>query len=168
MSPLISKKMSEAINQQINREIYSAYLYLSMASYFDSIGLKGCANWMKIQYQEEMMHAMKMYEYLYQRGARATMLPIEAPLSEWSSPLAAFEATLAHEKKVTGLINALVSMAKEENDGDSVKFLAWFIKEQEEEEESAGDKVSKFKKAGSENARIKDLDSELSKRTFHG
>lgn len=168
MSSAISKKMSEAINGQINREIYSAYLYLSMASYFDSIGLKGCANWMKIQYREEMMHAMKMYEYLYQRGARVIMLPIEAPLSEWGSPLAVFEATLAHEKKVTGLINGLVSIAKEEHDGDAIKFLDWFIKEQEEEEESAGDKVAKFQKAGTEKARIKDLDSELSKRTFHG
>ena len=165
---MISKILSDAINKQINREIYSAYLYLSMASYFDSIGLKGCASWMKVQFQEEMTHAMKMYQYLYDNGARVVMLPIEAPRTNWESPLAAFKHTLDHERMVTGLINNLVSMAKAENDAAGGKFLQWFIKEQVEEEESAGDKVNKFESAGGDEGKIKDLDSELGKRKFNG
>jgi len=164
---MISQKLSQAINTQINREIYSAYLYLSMASYFDSTGLKGCANWMKAQYQEEMVHAMKMYEYLYERGARVTMLPIEAPPSEWASPLKAFEHTLEHEKKVTGLINALVAAAKVESDDEASKFLEWFVREQVEEEESAGDKVTRFEAAWNDPVKIKEIDAELVKRKIH-
>ena len=164
---MISKKLSDAINKQINREIYSAYLYLSMASYFNSIGLKGCASWMKVQFQEEMMHAMKMYDYLYENASRAVMLPIEAPQSIWDSPLAAFKHTLAHEKMVTGLINNLVFIAKAEKDTEGEKFLQWFIKEQVEEEESAEDKVNKFEAMGGDGAKIKILDKELGEREFN-
>ena len=165
---MIPNKLPDAINKQINREIYSAYLYLSMASYFDSIGLKGCASWMKVQFQEEMLHAMKMYDYLYINGARAVMLPIEAPRTSWESPLAAFKHTLDHERMVTGLINNLVSIAKAEKDAAGGKFLQWFIKEQVEEEESAGDKVNKFEAAGGDEGKIKAIDEELGKRRFNG
>jgi ferritin len=165
---MIAKKLSDAINTQINREIYSAYLYLSMASYFDSIALKGCAGWMKVQFQEEMMHAMKMYKYLYDNGARVVMLPIEAPRTRWESPLSAFKHTLDHERMVTGLINNLVSIAKAENDLEGEKFLQWFIKEQVEEEESAGDKVNIFESAGGDREKIKAIDEELGKRKFNG
>lgn len=165
---MISKTLSEAMNKQVNREIYSAYLYLSMASYFDSIGLKGCASWMKVQFQEEMLHATKMYDYLYQRGARAVMLPIEAPQSQWGSPLEVFEQTLAHEKRVTGLINALVDTAKSEKDAEAETFLQWFVKEQVEEEESAEEQVNNFKKAGVSKEKINELDRSLGQRKFHG
>ncbi|MCX5749695.1 MAG: ferritin [Candidatus Saganbacteria bacterium] len=165
---MISNKLSGALNVQVNREIYSAYLYLSMASYFDSIGLKGGANWMKVQFQEEMVHATKIYDYLYARGSRALMLPIEAPESQWESPLAAFEHTLAHEKMVTGLINALVEMARSEKESDAEKFLQWFVKEQVEEEESAEKQVNNFKKAGGSKEKIAGLDALLGQRKFHG
>ena len=165
---MISKRLVGAIDIQINREIYSAYLYLSMAAYFDSLKLKGCANWMKVQFQEEMMHAMKLYDYVYLRGDRITLLPVEAPRASWGSPLKAFEHTLDHEKKVTSLINGLVSVAREEADEDAVKFLGWFVKEQKEEEESAEDKVEKFKNAGADETKVRKIDEELLKRTFHG
>ena len=164
---MISKRLVGVIDMQINREIYSAYLYLSMASYLDSLKLKGCANWMKVQFREEMAHAMKLYDYLYERGARVTMLPIEAPRSSWDSPLKVFENVLAHEKKVTALINSLVSIAKEEKDEDLVRFLGWFVKEQEEEEESAGSKAEMFRNAGMDEKKIREIDGELAKRTFH-
>jgi len=163
---MLSVKLSEAMNVQVNREIYSAYLYLSMASYFDSLGLKGSASWMKVQFREEMMHAMKMYDYLYSRGARSVMLPIEAPPSDWESPLAVFEHTLAHEKNVTGLIKALVELSRAEKDTDAEKFLQWFVKEQVEEEESAEKQVNNFKKAGDSKEGIKELDEALGKRKF--
>jgi len=165
---MISKKLSDAINYQINREIYSAYLYYSMASYFDATGLIGCAAWMKSQFQEEMLHAAKMYDYLYERGSRVVMLPIEAPRTLWISPLEAFEQTLAHEKAVTELINNLVSLAKSEGDAEAEKFLAWYVKEQVEEEETAEDKVKRFNEAASDKAKIAKLDEELGQRKFHG
>lgn len=163
---MISKKLSEALNNQINREIYSAYLYLSMASYFDSIDFAGCALWMKVQFQEEMVHAMKLYDYLYKRQSRAVMLPVEAPPTDFQSALSAFEFTLEHEKKVTGLINNLSSLAESEKDSDAAVFLKWFIKEQKEEEESTRDKVLKFKSAGGDVGKIKEIDIELAKRKF--
>lgn len=163
---MISKKLSDALNNQVNREIYSAYLYLSMASYFDSIGLSGSSNWMKVQFREEMVHAMKLYDYLYKRQSRAVMLSVEAPPVDFQSALSAFEFTLEHEKKVTGLINNLSSLAESEKDSDAADFLKWFIKEQKEEEESAKDKVLKFKSVGGDVNKIKEIDTELAKRKF--
>ncbi|MEK7375571.1 MAG: ferritin [Candidatus Margulisiibacteriota bacterium] len=165
---MISKKLSDAINKQINREIYSAYLYLSMASYFDSVALRGCGSWMKAQFKEEMTHAMKMYEYLYKNASRAVMLPIEAPRATWDSPLEAFKHTLGHEKMVTGLINDLVATAKAEKDTGGEIFLHWFVKEQVEEVESAEDKVKKLEAAGGDGEKIRVLDEELGKREFNG
>jgi len=108
---MIPKKMEEALNGQLNAELYSAYLYLSMAAYFESVDLAGFANWMRIQNQEEQFHAMKFYDYVIERGGRVTLRRIEAPPSNWDSPLAIFEATLEHERKVTALINDLVSVS---------------------------------------------------------
>ncbi len=163
----ISKNLEEMINLQINREIYSAYLYLSMASFLDRISMKGAAHWMKAQYSEEMAHAFKMYEYLYERGGRVTMLAVEAPPTEWATPLAVFEATLAHERYVTGLINALSDSARSEHDIESVKFLEWFVKEQEEEEESAQDKIDRFVEAGIDDVKLKALNDKLAGRKIH-
>jgi ferritin len=133
---MINKKMEQALNVQLNAEYYSSYLYLSMAAYFESIDLQGFANWMRVQVQEEMFHAMKFYDYLVERGGRVALQAIEAPPTEWKSPIDAFEATLTHEQKVTGLINDLVYLARDERDNASEIFLQWFVSEQVEEEDS--------------------------------
>ncbi|MHC4488139.1 MAG: ferritin, partial [Planctomycetota bacterium] len=122
---MISKKMEKALNGQLNAELYSAYLYLSMAAYFESADLAGFANWMRVQVQEEQFHAMKFYDYIIERGGRVTLGSIQAPPSDWDSPLAVFEATLTHEQKVTGLINDLVDVARGEKDNASEIFLQW-------------------------------------------
>jgi len=108
---MISKEMEQSLNEQINAEMYSAYLYLSMVAYFESVNLPGFANWMKVQAQEELTHAMKIYDFVNERSGRVTLKPIEGPPKEWPSPLAVFEAAYKHEQKVTGLINSLVDLA---------------------------------------------------------
>jgi ferritin len=134
---MIGKKMLDAINKQINAELYSAYLYLSMSADLDSKKLAGFASWMRAQAREETMHAMKMYGYLAEQGGRIIMYPIAGPKTEWGSPLEVFEETFKHEQNVTAMINNLVRIAKAEKDADSEKMLQWFVKEQVEEEESA-------------------------------
>ena len=124
--------MEKAINEQVNAELYSAYLYLSMQAYFESQNLKGFANWMSVQTQEEVMHAMKMYHFLIERGGKVTLKAIAGPETDWKSPVAAFEQVAAHENKVTGLINNLVNMAIEEKDHATNTFLQWFVNEQVE------------------------------------
>jgi ferritin len=126
--------MEEALNGQLNAELYSAYLYLSMAAFFESISLPGFANWMRVQFQEEQFHAMKFYDYIIERDGKVLLKTIEAPPHEWNSPLGIFEATLKHEQKVTGLINELVNLSTEEKDHAANNFLQWFVKEQVEEE----------------------------------
>lgn len=161
---MISDKMRDAINVQQNAELYSAYLYLSMAAYFESGGLKGFAGWMKAQAQEEVMHAMKFYNYLALQGARIKMLPIEGPQTEWGSPVGVFEYTLKHEQKVTALINGLVDLAKSEKDEASDSFLQWFVKEQIEEEESAGKALQKTRDAGGDPQVLASVGDELGRR----
>jgi ferritin len=158
----MTKKMQEAISSQINRELYSAYLYLSMAAYFDSLNLLGFSNWMKVQVQEEKTHAMKFYDYVYKRGGKVIMGSIEAPPKEWQSALDAFVYTLEHEKKVTALINGLVKIAISTKDKETEYFLDWFLEEQEEEEESAEKVIKKLKKAGDPSL----LDKEMSLRVY--
>jgi ferritin len=131
---MITKKVQDAINTQITAEFYSAYLYLSMAGYFESIDLKGFANWMRVQAQEEQFHAMKFYTYIFERGGTVTLHAIDAPPANWDSPLAVFEATLQHEQKVTAMINDLVYLARGEKDNAAEIFLHWFVNEQVEEE----------------------------------
>ncbi|KPL03374.1 MAG: ferritin [Planctomycetes bacterium SM23_65] len=164
---MISVRMADAINGQINAELYSAYLYLSMRSYFDATKLPGCANWMRVQAMEEFTHADRLYRYLNESGARATMTAIDGPPTEWDSALAVFQAVQAHEQKVTGLINALVDLATEENDQATVSALQWFVKEQEEEEESAEGVVRKAEQAGQTKEGLAKLDEELARRAFH-
>lgn len=161
---MLKKTIEKAFNKQINAEIYSAYLYLSMAAYFESIGLKGFAHWMRIQEMEEKIHAMKFFNYVNATNGRVTLTQIAGPETEWASPLAAFEAVLAHEIKVTGLIHGLVDLAIKEKDHASNNFLQWFVTEQVEEEESAGEIVSKLKLIGKDTSALFMLDGELAAR----
>jgi len=163
---MISKKMEQAINDQINAELYSAYLYLSMVAYFESVNLSGFATWMKAQTQEELVHAMKMYDFVNERGGRITLKPIDGPPTEWDSPLAAFEAAYAHEQMVTGRINDLVNLAVEEEDHATNAFLQWFVNEQVEEEMSADNVVQNLKIANEAPGALFMIDRELGQRVF--
>lgn len=162
----ISEKMVEALNEQINAEIYSAYLYLSMAAYFDSIGLKGFANWMRVQWQEELTHAMRLYDYVVERGGRVKLYAIEEPPSEWESPLAAFEHTYEHEVNVTKRIHELVELAMSEKDYATYNMLQWFVAEQVEEEANASEIVDKLRLIGDDGRGLLMLDTELGARRF--
>ena len=161
---MLSEKMQEAINGQLNAELYSSYLYLSMNAYFKSINLDGFANWMHFQAQEELTHAMKFYDFINQRGGRVNLLQIEAPPAQWNSPLAVFEATLEHEQKVTGLINELVELALAERDHASNIFLQWFVSEQVEEEENVTGVLEQLKLMGEAKGGLFMIDRELAKR----
>ncbi len=163
---MISKKMQNAINGQINAELYSAYLYLSMSADFSSKNLSGFANWMKIQAREELGHAMKLYNFVEERLGRVTLKAIDAPATQWDSPLAAFEQALKHEQKVTGLINKLVDQAITENDHATRGFLQWFVDEQVEEEASADAIVQQLKLMKGAPGGLFMLDKELGRRTF--
>jgi ferritin len=163
---MFSEKMERALNDQSNAEMYSAYLYLAMSAYFESVSLKGFANWMMVQAQEEMTHAMKFYNFVNERGGRVVLKAIEAPPKEWAHPQEVFEAVLEHEKKVTGLINSLVDLAIEERDHASNIFLQWFVSEQVEEEDSANEVLQKIKLIGDARGNMFLLDRELGARVF--
>lgn len=163
---MVSEKMEEMLNKQVNAELYSSYLYLSMASYLEDKDFPGFANWMRIQAKEELDHGMKIYDYLYRRGASVKLTEIEGPKTEWDSVLDVFEHVLEHEQLVTSLINNLLSVAIEENDYATSQFLQWFIEEQVEEEENAMGNVAKIKKVGDSDSILYLLDSEFANRTY--
>ncbi len=163
---MLSEKMENALNEQINAEFYSSYLYLSMACYFEDKGLPGSANWMRNQAQEEWYHGMKLHDFVNERGGRVTLKAIDAPPAEWKSTLAVFENVLSHEQKVTGLINDLVNMALDERDHATNIFLQWFVSEQVEEEASAGEVLQKLKLIGNDTTGLFTLDQELGQRVF--
>jgi ferritin len=163
---MISKKMEDALNGQVNAELYSAYLYLSMESYFKSKNMNGFANWMRVQTQEEMSHVMKIYEFIDERGGRIVLKAIEGPPTQWDSPLATFEAIYKHEQKVTGLINDLVDLAIAEKDHATNSFLQWFVNEQVEEESSADQVVQQLKMMQNAPGGIFMFDRELGQRVF--
>jgi ferritin len=163
---MISHQIQDAFNDQLNAELYSAYLYLSMSAYFESMNLKGFANWMRTQAQEEMLHAMKFYSFVNDRGGRVVLSAIESPPVKWDSPLGAFEDAHRHEQKVTGLINNLVDLAMQEKDHSAGAFLQWFVTEQVEEEASADAVVQKLKLAGGQGAALFMIDAELATRVF--
>ena len=165
---MLTEKMQKALNGQLNAELYSAYLYLSMNAYFKSINLDGFANWMYYQAQEELEHSMKFYDFVIQRGGKVVLTQIEAPPTEWDSPLAVFEATLAHEQKVTGLINDLVEIALGEHDHATNIFLQWFVSEQVEEEESVSGVLEQLKLMGDAQGGLFMIDRELAKRSPSG
>ena len=162
---MISRRLGDALNRQLNRELYSAYLYMSMAAYYESIKLKGFSHWMMAQVTEELMHAMRLFEALSQMEVRVLMMPIEAPPTNWVSPLKCFEDVLKHEKLVTSLINDLVRMSQNENATAAVSALQWFINEQKEEEEHANEILEKCRRAQDTQA-LKALDDELSERPW--
>jgi len=163
---MMSEKMQEAMNEQINAELYSSYLYLAMSSYFTSVNLVGMANWMRVQTQEELFHAIKMYDFVNERGGRALMRAIAQPPGDWESALAVFENGLSHERKVTGLINNLLDLAMAERDHATSIFLQWFVTEQVEEEANASAIVNKLKMIGQDASSLFALDQELGSRVF--
>ncbi len=163
---MISKKMAQALNKQLNNELYSAYLYLSMSSYGNSVGLKGAANWFMVQYQEEMVHFMKFYDYINSQGIHVELAAMEAPPSEFGSLLAMFEQALKHEQFITKSINDWMELAVKEKDHATQIFLQWFVTEQVEEEASAGDVIARLKMAGETGAGLLMVDSELAARVF--
>ncbi|MFO8058958.1 MAG: ferritin [bacterium] len=163
---MLSEKMEKAINDQINAELYSSYLYLSMAAYFADIGLPGFNNWLKVQALEELYHAMKFFDYVSGRGGKPVLEAVDKPPAKWESPIAAVENILEHEKKVTGLINNLVDVAIKESDHATNNFLQWYVAEQVEEEESAEELVQKLKLAGEQGNGLLMIDRELAARPF--
>jgi len=163
---MISPKMEKAINDQINAEMFSAYLYLSMSSYFSDKNLSGFANWMMVQNQEETFHAMKFFRYLSERGGRVVLEAIDKPEAEWASPLAAMEATAKHEAYVTSRINDLINLAIEEKDHATASFLRWFVDEQVEEEDSVNAVVQKLRLLGGDGGGLFMLDRDMATRVF--
>lgn len=163
---MISKKMVKALNEQINAEAYSAYLYLSMAAYFEAQNLPGLASWMRIQTQEETAHALKFFDFVNERRGRVVLMAIDQPAKEWESPLAAFEAAFDHEQLVTGRIDDLVNLAVQEKDHATGAFLQWFVNEQVEEETSVDRIVQMLKMAEKAPGAMFMIDRELGQRTF--
>lgn len=163
---MISPKIEDAINAQINAEFWSAYLYLSMAMNFEAQGTPGIANWFRVQFQEEQAHAEIFMNYLNQRGGRVMLRPIAEVPTEWKNPIEAFKATLSHENKVTALINDLFALAEQEHDYATRDRLAWFISEQVEEEDNCRQLIDKFRLVGDNGMGLYTLDQELSTRTY--
>ena len=161
---MLSKKMQDAMNDQIQIELGSAYIYLSMAAYFDSVNLMGFSHWFKMQAQEEMFHAMKFYNHIAERGGTVELLAIKKPQKKWESPLKAFQDALKHEEYITGCINSLVEVAQKEKDFAASNLLIWFIDEQVEEEASVGEIVEKLKMMKGQSHMLYMLDKELGAR----
>lgn len=165
---MISKKIEKALNLQINAELYSAYLYLSMEAYFKFNNLPGFANWMRAQTLEEMVHAMKIHDFVNECGGRVTLGSIEEPPTEWESPMGAFKAAYEHEQGVTAKINNLVNQAIQEKDHATNSFLQWFVNEQVEEEASVNEVLRKLEMAGDSTNGLFMIDHELAQRRFQG
>jgi ferritin len=163
---MINKKMQDAINEQINWELYSSYLYLSMSAYFESVNLKGFSNWMRVQAMEEQTHAKRFYDFLPARGGRVILSEIKAPPAEWKSPLAVFQETLKHEQHVTSRINNLVDLSLDLKDHATNSFLQWFVNEQVEEESSADEVIQSLKLNENNPGGLFMIDKELAQRTF--
>ncbi len=161
---MISVKMQEAINNQVQEELYSAYLYLAMAADSEEKNLKGFANWLRVQYQEETGHAMKLHQYVLERGGKVSLKAIQAPPTEFGTPLQVFEQVLEHEQHVTSLINKLYETAVSEKDYAAQIFLQWFIEEQVEEEGNATEILEKLRMVGERSGAVLYLDKELKKR----
>ena len=163
---MLSDKMLEALNKQVNEELFSAYLYLSMSGHFESINLHGFASWMRCQTQEEIVHAMKIFDFISQRGGEVALQPLTGPDTSWDSPLAAFEAAYKHERHITDCIGRLVDLASEVSDHATESFLQWFVDEQVEEEASADGVVQQLRLAGDAGNALLMLDRELGQRVF--
>jgi len=162
----MNKKIEEAFNKQINEELYSAYLYLSMSAWFEAENLKGMANWMRQQSQEEMTHAMKFYNFIFDRDGTVALMEIRSPKTEWKSPQDAFEEAFSHERKISGMIHELVDLSLNESDHAANSFLQWFVNEQVEEEATVKEIVDKLKFAGDNKVTLFMMDSDLGQRQF--
>jgi ferritin len=163
---MIKKAVTEALNEQINAEFHSAYLYLSMSAYFHSVGLAGYANWMRVQYQEELAHATHFFDYVNERGGSVKLSPIgEVPVT-FSGTLNVFEETLAHEQLVTGLINNLMDIAIKESDHATKSFLQWFVDEQVEEEANVEQILNNLRLIKGEGQGLLMMDREMQTRAF--
>ena len=162
----MTKKMIDALNEQIKNEFYSAYMYLAMSAYLADLGLPGFASWMRIQAQEEVTHATKMYDYVLTRGGQVVLKAIDAPPKSWKSVLDVMQAGLTHEKFVTKCINDMSDLAVKEKDHASQIFLAWYVTEQVEEEENFTDLVNALKLIKGEGQGLLMLDRELGARVF--
>lgn len=161
---MLTPKMQDALNSQINAEIFSAYLYLGISAIFEDMGLKGLAHWMRIQFDEEMMHGLKLFDYVLERGGQIELERIEKPELDIDSPLKAFEVTLEHEQKVTGLINSLVDVAIGESDHASQNFLQWYVGEQVEEESNVNEILQQLRLLGDNPAALFMVDRDLGAR----
>ena len=166
--PEISKKLYEALNGQIQKEVASAYLYLSMSSYCETINLKGAASWLRAQWEEELVHALKLVDYINSRGNKVVLKAIEAPQVEFKSLLDVFENVLAHEQKVSEAINQLYGLAVKEGDFAAQAFLQWFVSEQVEEEATAGEVVEMIRLAGDRGSAVLMVDRQLAGRDSSG
>jgi len=164
---MLKKKLEKAINDQVNFEIYSSYLYLAMSSWFTSKNLMGFANWMRVQAQEELIHAMKFFNYVNERGGRAILSQIKGPENEWKSPLAAFEDAYKHEIVVSSRICNIADIALEEKDHMTHNMIQWFVNEQVEEESNAKGVVDKLKLIKDNPGGLFMLDAELGQRVFN-
>jgi ferritin len=163
---MLKKPIETAINQQINAEFHSAYLYLSMSSYCQSIGMTGCANWMKIQFQEELAHATHFFDYVLERGGRVILAPIAEVDVNFKNIQHVFEETLSHEIKVTGLINNLMDLAIKESDHATKSFLQWYVDEQVEEEANVEQILNNLKLINGEGQGLLMMDREMQARVF--
>ena len=160
---MLSDKMQAALNKQINAEIWSGYIYLSMAANFQRLNLTGAAHWMESQFKEELLHAWKFMDYVHERGGTLNLMPIDAVPAEWDTALAAYEFGYDHELKVSAMINDLMTLAMEEKDHASTSFLQWFVDEQVEEEASFDEVVQKLKLVG-DGGGLFMIDRELAQR----
>lgn|SRR5574344_1852821 len=164
---MISERMEKAFNEQINAELYSEYLYLSMKAYFRQLNLMGFVSWMDIQVQEERAHAFGMFDYVGERGGKVELLPIDKPQTTWNSPLDVFEHVLRHEQLVTSKINALTDVAEEEKDRAAISLLDWYIKEQVEEEANVGKVLATLRLIKDDANALLLLDKDLATRVFN-
>lgn len=163
---MINENVGKILNEQVNKEFYSAYLYLAMSAYFSDIGLLGFANWMRVQGQEETAHAMLIYDFLIDRGEKVVLSAIDAPPTSWNGPLHVMETSLKHEIYVTGLINNIVTVAEEAKDRATMSYMNWFVDEQVEEEANAKEIIDKLKLIGDDKSALYLLDKDLSVRVF--
>ena len=161
---MLNPKIQDALNRQINAELFSSYLYLSMSAYFESVALEGMAAWMRVQAAEEYDHAMRLFAFVNERDGRVLLDAIDKPKAEWNSPLEAFEEAYQHEQKVTALIHGLVELAAGEKDHAAGNFLQWFVNEQVEEEATARGICDKLKLIGDHGPALLMMDAQLGSR----
>lgn len=162
----MNKRVEEVLNDQINREFHSAYLYLSMCAYFEEKNLDGFSNFMRVQYQEEVSHAMKFFDHVIERGGRANLRPIAGVKTDWSDVIEVFEDTLTHERYITKSINGLLDVAYEEKDYATINMLQWYVAEQVEEEANVSSILEQLKMIEGKGAGLFMLDREMKNRTF--